>query len=177
MNQPVDVVRKILLVDDEEEVLSSVSTVIEENCKYSVQAISDPRKVIDILEWQDIDLVISDLHMPKLNGEEVARMVRDYDENIPIIIFTGQGNRQLKMRLLEAGAWDFVTKGHGDSESLIIAIDKAFALLERKRSKSRRLIARDRQMKKVFSMRRQILELAKGSGRQLSSELPGRTVA
>lgn len=159
MNQSVDVVRKILLVDDEEAVLSTVSSAIEENCKYSVQAISDPRKVIDILEWQDIDLVISDLHMSELNGEEVARMVRDYDENIPIIIFTDQGNRQLKMRLLEAGAWDFVTKGQGDSDSLIIAIDKAFALLERKRSKPRRLIARDRQMKKVFSMVKRVAEI------------------
>ncbi|MEE2888958.1 MAG: sigma-54 dependent transcriptional regulator [Planctomycetota bacterium] len=159
MNQPVDVMRNILLVDDEETVLSLVKTVIEESGRYSVHTTNDPTKVIEILEWHDIDLVISDLQMPELDGEAVARMVRDYDENIPIIIFTGQGNRQLKMRLLEAGAWDFITKGHGDPDSLIIAIDKAFALLERKRSKPRRLIAKDRQMKKVFSMVKKVAEV------------------
>ncbi|MEE2883439.1 MAG: sigma-54 dependent transcriptional regulator [Planctomycetota bacterium] len=159
MNQPADEVKKILLVDSEQSTLKSTRKVIEDRCKYSVHAISDPKKVIDILEWNDIDLVISDLDLPRLDGAEVARMVRDYDENIPVIIFTGKGNRQLKMRLLEAGAWDFVPKGLGDPEALVIAIDKAFTLLERKRSKSRRLIAKDRQMKKVFSMVKRVAEV------------------
>ncbi|MEC9476233.1 MAG: sigma-54 dependent transcriptional regulator [Planctomycetota bacterium] len=159
MNQSVDVVKRILLVDHQESALQSMSKVIEDSCKYSVHAIPDPKRVIEVIREREIDLVISDLTMPDLDGEEVSRLVRDYDENIPVIIFTGRGNRQLKMRLLEAGAWDFVPKGTEDSEALVIAIEKAFALLERKRSKSRKVIAKDPQMKKVFSMVRRVAEV------------------
>ena len=77
MNQPADEVKKILLVDSEQSTLKSTRKVIEDRCEYSVHAISDPKKVIDILEWNDIDLVISDLDLPRLDGAEVARMVRD----------------------------------------------------------------------------------------------------
>ena len=141
MNQSVDVVKRILLVDHQESALQSMSKVIEDSCKYSVHAIPDPKRVIEVIREREIDLVISDLTMPDLDGEEVSRLVRDYDENIPVIIFTGRGNRQLKMRLLEAGAWDFVPKGTEDSEALVIAIEKAFAL----RAKTVQVAQGDRQ--------------------------------
>lgn len=159
MNQAVDEVKKILLIDHEESALHSMKKVIEDSCKYSVRAISDAGKVMEVIQDSEIDLVISDLMMPGPDGEEVARMVRDYDENIPVIIFADRGNRELKVRLLEAGAWDFVPKDIDNFETVVIAIDKAFALLERKHSKSRRLIAKDHQMKKVFSMVKRVAEV------------------
>ncbi|MGE4619015.1 MAG: sigma-54 dependent transcriptional regulator [Planctomycetota bacterium] len=184
VTQSTRVPKQILLVADEKTKLRDLRPLIEESCQCSVQVAGDLQQMVEILEWNDIDLVLCDLKLTGFGGEEVARQVRDYDTNIPVIFFTEKSNRQEKLRLLEAGAWDFVTKDFGDQklgdqklgdqklgdqklgdqklgdlEALLISIEKAFALLERKRTKSRRIIAKDRQMKKVFSVVKKVAEV------------------
>ena len=130
----------LLLVDDNEEFLESIKMALELETDYEVVTLSDSSRVLNLLEELDgkIDVVITDLNMPGMSGDVLTNKVSHYDYSIPIIVFTGEGTRESKKRLLELGAWDFLEKGDSSNSpavsSLVTAIDKVWAHAQRRRN-------------------------------------------
>jgi len=98
----------ILVVDDESWVRQLVRGYLEQ-AGFAVVTASDGREAIDALEHSELDLVILDWMLPKLDGMEVATRIRR-DSDVPIIMLTARTEEADRVSGLEAGADDYVTK-------------------------------------------------------------------
>lgn len=107
---------KVLVVDDE----SSILNIIAYNLKkegYEVITAEDGEAGLDLVFSENPDLVLLDIMMPKMDGYEVCRKVRE-KSNVPIIMLTARADEVDKVVGLEIGADDYVTKPFGNRELL-----------------------------------------------------------
>ncbi|TFH02799.1 MAG: response regulator transcription factor [Calditrichales bacterium] len=109
MNKDAKIGQFILLVEDEE----SLAIGLEFNLKeegYEVDWASDGRKALDFLETNHYDLLILDIMLPYVNGFEIARTVRESDPQMPILMLTARTDAKDRVKGLELGADDYMTK-------------------------------------------------------------------
>jgi len=102
---------RILIVDDDKDTLSFVTTVLNE-AAMSVVAISNPIQVVEKLTGRHFDLIILDMHMPDVNGLELAKMIRQCGEHAstPIIFLSAETDPELQAEVYMMGADEFVQK-------------------------------------------------------------------
>src|SRR4030042_2609752 len=110
---------RILCVDDEPNVLKFLEAVLVPN-GYEVVKAEDGEEALEKLKGERIDLVLSDVTMPKLDGFEVCRRIKADDRyrNIPVVIITGLAAKQDQIKGIEAGAEDFISKPIDPAEVL-----------------------------------------------------------
>lgn len=105
---------KILVVDDED----SIVTMLAYNLKkegYDVVTAEDGEVALEKFESEKPDLLLLDIMMPKMDGYEVCRKIRE-KSNVPIIMLTARADEVDKVVGLEMGADDYVTKPFGNRE-------------------------------------------------------------
>ncbi|MFX0152432.1 MAG: PAS domain S-box protein, partial [Candidatus Hodarchaeota archaeon] len=81
-----------------------------------IMSLSDPLKVFDELKEEIYDIIVTDYQMPGMDGLELLKRLRDQNNNIPIIIFTGRGREEVAINALNLGANYYIDKG-GDLKS------------------------------------------------------------
>ena len=99
----------ILVIDDEKNIRTGLQTALEMD-GYEVLLAADGTEGLEIALHTDIDLVITDLRMPGVSGEEVLRRVATETPGIPVIVLTGHGTVESAVEAMRAGAYDFLTK-------------------------------------------------------------------
>ncbi len=100
----------VLMVDDEDHLLMSFDSVLRSNGISNIISCNDSRKVMEILSSSKISLMLLDLFMPHVSGEEILSEVsRDYSE-IPIIVITGVDNVETAVDCIKTGAFDYIVK-------------------------------------------------------------------
>ncbi len=99
----------ILVIDDERNIREGLKAALELD-GYSVLIAADGAEGLDIALHSDIDLVITDLRMPGISGEEVLRRVSTETPGIPVIVLTGHGTVENAVEAMRSGAYDFLTK-------------------------------------------------------------------
>jgi two-component system KDP operon response regulator KdpE len=107
---------KILVVDDEARILRLVRSNLEIQ-NYKVLTALDGESALTAAEMNDPDLIILDLMLPRMDGFEVCRRLREFS-TVPIIILTAKGEEVDKVKGLELGADDYLTKPFGIPELL-----------------------------------------------------------
>lgn len=102
----------ILLVDDQESILEYYSAVLTA-AGMKVDISDNPLEVLDRLEKHRPDLIVLDINMPIVKGDELAAVIRQYPEyqSIPILFFSGDAQMTQKTQLLEIGSDDLLQKG------------------------------------------------------------------
>ncbi|MBU1168191.1 MAG: response regulator [Proteobacteria bacterium] len=104
----------ILVVDDARFILKVASDILSQAGFHVLTAENghDAWEILNASQEQRIDLVITDLHMPVMNGEELCILIRKHKHlgRIPVIFLTSQGGESTELRILKAGASDFLTK-------------------------------------------------------------------
>ncbi len=100
----------ILLVDDEEQALQSYDLNLRYSGLTNTIRCSDPRKVPDILRGQDVSLVMLDLCMPQMKGEELLAFLKERHPQVPVIIVTGFNEVETAVRCMRAGSVDYLVK-------------------------------------------------------------------
>jgi len=100
---------KILVVDDEKVVRDGCHRVLTGK-GYHVRAAENGQQAMDILSGESVDLILLDLKMPVMSGEEVLEKTRAQYPNIPVIIITGHGTIDTAVDCMKKGAYDFITK-------------------------------------------------------------------
>ncbi len=100
---------KILLVEDEESLASGLEFNLSEE-GFEVDWAKDGKQAVDKFFNSQYDLIILDIMLPYQNGFEVAKQVREKDPQIPILILTAKTSTDDKVRGLEIGADDYLTK-------------------------------------------------------------------
>ncbi len=99
---------KILVVDDEQNILDVVKAYLEKE-NFEVISAMDGKTAIDIFNSGNIDLIILDLMLPRLTGEEVCRRIRA-SSSVPIIMLTAKAEEDEKIEGISIGADDYLTK-------------------------------------------------------------------
>jgi two-component system KDP operon response regulator KdpE len=115
--------KNILIVDDDPAILRLLSTNLKAR-GYEVTTATDGEESLDAVQRDFVDLIILDLMMPKVDGVEVCRRIREWSD-IPIIILSARGDENAKVKCLELGADDYLTKPFGIPE-LMARIKTAF---------------------------------------------------
>ena len=100
---------KILIVEDEASIAEVVSAYAKRE-GYETVIASDGLEALEIFERDEIDLVILDLMLPKLNGEEVCRRIREKSSSVPVIMLTAKSSEADVVYGLDTGANDYVSK-------------------------------------------------------------------
>jgi len=104
----------ILIVDDELSIIKFLRANLEAN-GYEVLAAMDGTEALQTFEMELPDLVILDIMMPKMDGFEVCRRLREWSQ-IPIIMLSARGDVSDKVKCLDLGADDYITKPFGKGE-------------------------------------------------------------
>ncbi len=100
----------VLLVDDEARFLSSSSLTLRAAGVEPVLTVEDSRQVMPLLARQDVSVLVLDLTMPHLSGEELLKMVREEFPHLPVIVMTGLNEVETAVSLMRDGAFDYLVK-------------------------------------------------------------------
>ena len=101
----------IVLVDDEEMVLTSLSSFLMLETEYEVVTFLSPIEALDFIKGNDIDLVVSDYLMPEMDGISFLSKVRDVKPQVPRIILTGYADKENAIKAInEVGLYQYIEK-------------------------------------------------------------------
>jgi DNA-binding NtrC family response regulator len=110
-NREVDMTaaRRVLVVDDDAALCELIADIARDHGHEPI-TVTDPLRVMPLVEQQDFDLVISDVRMPGMDGIELIAQLRAYDPRIPIVAITAFGSIETAVRAVRAGAVDYLPK-------------------------------------------------------------------
>ena len=108
---------KILLAEDEVDLNNVVTRYLKKN-GYSVDSVLDGEEALDYLEYGEYDLVILDIMMPKVDGFEVIKKLRNKGNHTSILMLTARDSADDKVKGLDLGADDYIVKPFDFNELL-----------------------------------------------------------
>ena len=116
----------ILIVDDEKNYLLVLSAVLEDEGYEVLTALNGP-EALEIHKRSDLDLILTDMKMPGMNGIEVLENVKAIDPDLPVIMMTAHGTVDKAVEAMQKGAYTYILKPF-DNDRLIIYVKKAVAM-------------------------------------------------
>src|SRR4051812_32939388 len=139
---------RVLVVDDEPALLRLLVRILND-AGYGAETAGDGAAASALLRDQKFDVILSDVHMPGLDGIELLRVVRERDLDVPVILLTGAPDVETATRALEYGAFRYLIKRKAvDPDALIKLVQEASRLHE------------------VARLKRAVLELRGGAWKQ-----------
>lgn len=152
----------LLIIDDEKNIREGLGANFELE-GYTVKLAESGEEGLKLISKGDIDLVITDLRMPGISGEEVLRRVTTETPGIPVIVLTGHGSIDAAVDAMRNGAYDFLTKPLNlDQLSMIVkrALEARELSLQHNQLKKEvesahtfdKIIGKSAEMQKVFEM-------------------------
>ncbi|WP_027107507.1 response regulator transcription factor [Lacticigenium naphthae] len=120
--------KTILIVDDEERIRRLLRMYLEKE-NYIIEEAADGQEGLDLALEEDYDLILLDLMLPKLDGIEVAKQLRE-EKNSPIMMLTAKGEELNRIQGFEVGADDYIVKPFSPREIVL----RVAAILKRTQS-------------------------------------------
>ncbi|MBU2648311.1 sigma-54 dependent transcriptional regulator [bacterium] len=131
---------RILIVDDEVSTTALLKGFLVKQ-GYDITTEHDPETALSLVRDQQFDLLISDYRMPKMNGLELIENVRKIDPVIAILMISAYGSIETAVKIIKAGASDYLTKPI-DLNELLLLIDKCID--------KKRLVVENMQLKEIL---------------------------
>lgn len=100
---------RILVVDDEIAIVDVLKTFLEEK-DHKVFTAYDGVEAIEVTKLERPHLILLDIYLPKMDGLEVLKVVKEIDESIAVIVITAFKETEVAKRALELGAFDYINK-------------------------------------------------------------------
>ena len=119
--------QRILVVDDELDMLMLLRMIIEDNSDYAVETTNNPSEGLKMLTEKDYHLVISDLKMPGMDGMELFDELQEIKPGVPVIIITAYGSLETADEAMKKGVADFITKPFR-KDSILFTINRVLEL-------------------------------------------------
>lgn len=111
----------IVLVDDEEMVLTSLNSFLTLETEYDVYTFTSAKEALKFIEESEVDIVISDYLMPEMDGITFLGQVRNIKPEIPRIILTGYADKENAIKAInEVGLYQYIEKPWDNDDLLII---------------------------------------------------------
>jgi two-component system NtrC family response regulator len=178
----------ILIVDDEKNYPPILSAVLEEEGFETLTAFSG-REALEILKNSDVDLVLTDMKMPSMDGIELLERIKEKDTDLPVIMMTAHGTVEKAVQAMQKGAYNYILKPF-DNETLVIYVNKAVSMYRvvkenrylRDAVKSKysfsNIIGKSKAMQDVFEIIRKVaptnatvlIEGESGTGKELAAK-------
>ena len=116
-----DVCDTIVIVDDEDIVLSSINSILNLETKYTVVSFTSAKEALKYIEKNDVGIVISDYLMPEMDGITFLAKVRELKPYVPRIILTGYADKENAIKAInEVGLFQYIEKPWDNDDLLII---------------------------------------------------------
>jgi two-component system KDP operon response regulator KdpE len=128
---------KVLLVDDEPNILSTLAPLLRTR-GYDVVTAMSGHAAIETAGRDKPDLIVLDLGLPDMDGADVCRIIRE-EQSVPIVVLSARGAERDKVRALDLGADDYVTKPFG-AEELLARIRAAMRRSDAPPSRSEQIV-------------------------------------
>jgi len=137
---------RILIIDDEKNIREGLAEYLRSE-NYDVICAENGDEGWNLFNKGDVDLVITDLKMPGISGEELMKRILEQSPGFPVIILTGHGTIDIAVTAMRIGAWDFLSKPV-DLDHLALKVKRA--LEARELYYQHRRIEEDLERKKQF---------------------------
>ncbi len=108
MMRSMQLLPKILLVEDDCNIASALAQVLQSN--YDVDIVSTGRLALYKADCEHYDIIVLDLSLPDMSGAAICQLLRERSVRMPILVLTGDSNVLSKINLLDNGANDYLTK-------------------------------------------------------------------
>lgn len=118
-----DIVEKILIVDDEKLHQYSLRELMRQN-NYDVDCVSSGEQAIEIIQNNNIGIVLLDLNMDGINGEDVMRFISENKINTTIIVVSGESSFEAAENAIKHGAYDYIRKPYS-IDNLLNSVNNA----------------------------------------------------
>ena len=113
---------RLLIVDDDPSLADLMANQLSElRDEFSVFVETDPHDALDAVGTGKIDCVLSDYHMPEMDGLELLRCVREMEGNIPFVLFTSRGSEEIASQAVSQGVTDYFRKRRGTEQWEVLA--------------------------------------------------------
>ncbi|MEI6388266.1 MAG: sigma-54 dependent transcriptional regulator, partial [Spirochaetota bacterium] len=156
----------ILVADDEKNIREGLAEALTLEGYRVIQA-ADGAEALKLVEAGDVDLVITDLRMPKLSGGELLKATASHRPGLPVIVLTGHGTIEDAVAAMRSGAFDFLTKPVNlDHLSLLVRRSLATQELARKnreleaeveaQRRTSSIIGTSSEMRRIFELLRRV---------------------
>jgi two-component system, NtrC family, response regulator HydG len=116
----------VLVVDDEHTTLDALSTILRREGHVVLTAASAPEALTQLEEGEELDILLSDVRMPKMDGLELLRHVKAQQAEIVVIMMSGHQDVTAAVEAMKAGAFDYLVKPFG-REEVVRTVQKALA--------------------------------------------------
>jgi DNA-binding NtrC family response regulator len=111
----------VVIVDDEEMVLTSISAFLNLETDYEVKTFKSAIEALEFIRTNDVDLVMSDYLMPEMDGITFLAQVRDVKPQIPRIILTGYADKENAIKAInDVGLFQYIEKPWDNEDILIV---------------------------------------------------------
>ncbi|MGA6927006.1 MAG: sigma-54 dependent transcriptional regulator [Desulfosarcina sp.] len=175
----------ILIVDDEKNYTLILSAVLEDEGFETLTANSGS-EALEIISTSDVDLVLTDMKMPSMDGIELLEHIKKEDADLPVIMMTAHGTVEKAVEAMQKGAYNYILKPF-DNERLVLYANKAVSMYrvvkENRQLRSavagrysfNNIIGKSKAMQDVFQTIRKVapaaatvlIEGASGTGKEL----------
>jgi DNA-binding NtrC family response regulator len=115
---------RILVIDDEADMLLLLSRIVSEESDHTVITESDPQKALALFAQEPFDMVISDMKMPKMDGVRLLEALKGVRADVPVVILTAYATIDTAVEAIRKGAFDYITKPFR-RERILMTVDKA----------------------------------------------------
>ncbi|MCT6869903.1 MAG: sigma-54 dependent transcriptional regulator [Apibacter sp.] len=147
---------KILIVEDEETIRRVLKSILlEEDKKFEIDEAQDGLEAKQLIDKNEYDLVICDIKMPKMDGEELLCQVMEEKPLLPFIMISGHGTIEIAVNCIKKGAFDYISKPP-DLGRLLSAVRNA---LDKKNliSENQKLFSQNKILKKKVSKKYEMI--------------------
>ncbi len=118
----------ILIVDDEKNYLTILSAVLEEE-GFEILTAESGQEALVIQKTSDLDLVLTDMKMPEMDGIELLENIKALDPDLPVVMMTAHGTVDKAVEAMQKGAYTYILKPF-DNERLTIYVKKAISVYQ-----------------------------------------------
>ncbi len=152
MSQKKTTITRIFVVEDDFMYRKMVKYIMELNPDHEVHAFETGKECLDNLHLKP-DIISLDYALPDMSGEEVFEKIKAFDDRIRVIILSGQKDVATAVRLVQRGAFDYITKNEETKERLLSALARA----KRDLSRQQELDVLREEVKAKYDFRRSIV--------------------
>src|SRR3990172_9389966 len=153
---------RVLIVDDEKNLLEFLNIMLAQE-GYDVAVAFGGKEAVDILKNNEFDVVVTDIKMPRVNGLEVLKFIKENSPDTIVIMITAFASHETAVEAMKAGAYDYITKPfNNDQIKLVIkkSVEKRLLVRENlylkrklgKEADSRDIIGKSEKIKEVFDL-------------------------